>query len=148
MEVRLVPHLECLCPFVRLRHGVGCNGREIDHHAALGQHRIERLDHIDRTDRVDTDNIFRRRVARRDAGGMDDLRHVTEGSGELRQRLHLRAIRDVRFSKVALHAKLVQLHFCRFHLCEVAPRQHDHGRFSEFLTDRLFPCRRDRLSRP
>ena len=29
-----------------------------------------------------------------------------------------------------------------------APRQHDHGRFSEFLTDRLFPCRRDRLSRP
>lgn len=60
---------------------------------APGQHQIECLDHIDRTGRVDTDNIFRRRVARRDAGGMDDLRHVTEGSGELRQRLHLRAIR-------------------------------------------------------
>lgn len=65
-----------------------------------------------------------------------------------RQCLHLRPIRDVRFAKVALHAKLVQLRFCRFHLCEVAPRQHNHGRFSEFLTDRLFPCRRDRLSRP
>jgi DNA segregation ATPase FtsK/SpoIIIE-like protein len=34
------------------------------------------------------------------------------------------------------------------HLCEVAPRQHDHGRFSKLLTDRLFPCRHDRLSRP
>ena len=58
-------------------------------------------------------------------------------------------VRDPRclFAEIALHAKLVQLRFCRFHLCEVAPRQHDHGRFSEFLTDRLFPCRRDRLSR-
>ena len=106
------------------------------------------LDHIDRADRVDADDIFRRRVARRYTGGVDDLRHVAEGSGELRQRLHLRAIRNVRFAKVALHAKLVQLRFCRFHLCEVAPRQHDHGRFSKLLTDRLFPCRRDRLSRP
>ena len=100
------------------------------------------------TSSFDADDIFRCRVARRYTGGVDDLRHVAEGSGELRQRLHLRAIRNVRFAKVALHAKLVQLRFCRFHLCEVAPRQHDHGRFSEFLTDRLFPCRRDRLSRP
>ena len=37
------------------------------------------------------------------------------------------------FAEIALHAKLVQLRFCRFHLCEVAPRQHDHGRFPSSL---------------
>ena len=99
IEIRLIPCFKRLRPLVCLRHGVGSDGGEIDHHAAPGQHQIECLDHIDRTGRIDTDNIFRRRVARRDAGGMDDLRHVTEGSGELRQRLHLRAIRDVCFAR-------------------------------------------------
>ena len=78
IEVRLVPCLECLCPFVRLRHGIGGNRGKIDHHAAIGQSRIERLDHIDRTGRVDFNDVFRCRVAWRNAGGMDDLRHVTE----------------------------------------------------------------------
>ena len=41
-----------------LGHGIGCDGREIDHHAAIGQSRIERLDHIDRTDRIDFIAIF------------------------------------------------------------------------------------------
>ena len=61
-----------------LGHGVGSDGGEIDHHAALGQSRIERFDHIDRTDRIDFNDIFCCRVAWRNAGGMDDLRHVTE----------------------------------------------------------------------
>ena len=58
IEVRLIPCLECLCPFVCLRHGVGSDGGEIDYHAAIGQSRIERLDHIDRTDRIDFIAIF------------------------------------------------------------------------------------------
>ena len=57
-KIRRIPRFKGLRPFVRLRHGVGCYGREIDHHAALGQSRIERLDHIDRTDRIDFIAIF------------------------------------------------------------------------------------------
>ena len=40
-----------------LGHGVGSDGGEIDHHAAIGQHRIECLDHIDRADRVDFNDV-------------------------------------------------------------------------------------------
>ena len=57
IEIRLAPRLERLRPFVRLRHGVGCYGRKIDHHAAIGQRRIECLDHIDRADRVDFNDV-------------------------------------------------------------------------------------------
>ena len=120
-----------------MRHGVGSDRGEIDHHAALGQHRIERLDHIDHSDRVDFNDIFCCRVAWRNAGGVDDLRHVTERCSIVCQCLHLCAVRDVCFAEIALHAKLVQLRFCRFHLCKVTSRQHDHGRFSEFLADCL-----------
>ena len=57
IEIRLIPCFKRLRPLVCLRHGVGSDGGEIDHHAAIGQHRIECLDHIDRADRVDFNDV-------------------------------------------------------------------------------------------
>ena len=137
IEVRLIPCLKRFRPLVRLRHGIGSDRGKIDHHAVLGQNRIKRLNHIDCANCVDFDDIFRPCIARRHTGGVDDLLHAAQRCSIVCQCLHLCAICNVSFAKIALHTKLVQLRLGRLHFGEISSGQHDRGRLSKLLADRF-----------